>query len=85
MNQEFKDKYGTTPRTAINRAIRAEVPGMDGIMDALEGLSVARQHARGERRRLLQTIEDAYVTARDAAKALIAMKYKDDNEWESLK
>ena len=79
MNREFVQKYGTSG-SAINRAIREEIPGMDGIMDALERLSVVRQHATGERYKLLVRIEDAYVRARDAAKQLIRLKYAADDE-----
>jgi hypothetical protein len=78
MNAEFRRKYGTSGN-AIKRAVRAEIPGMNAVLDALERLSVVRQRATGERRRLLQKIEDGYVHARDAARALIRLKYWEDN------
>ena len=73
-NEAFKRKYGTSGG-AINRAIREEIPGMNAVLDALEQLSMARQYAHGELRRLLQKIEDGYVRARAAAKSLIHLQY----------
>lgn len=83
MNDAFKRKYGTSGG-ALNRAIRAEIPGMDAVLDALEQLSMARQYAHGRRKRLLQKIEDGYVRAREAAKTLIRLQYSDDRQDKSF-
>ena len=57
--RELRDKYGGKLAKAINRAIRAEVPGGNEALDRLTALAGPAMHSRWKDRRGAETPEAA--------------------------
>ena len=76
MSNEFMEMYGNPGRSGLNKAVRAEVPGMDGVLDALEGLLNAAETEHGTRTgKLLKELYNCLMDARETAVELIKNKY----------
>ena len=76
MSKEFIEMYGGANKSGFNKAIRAEVPGMDAVLDALSGLSDAIRYEQGSKTgKLLQELYNCFMDARDTAVELIQNKY----------
>lgn len=86
MSKEFMEMYGGSNKSGFNKAIRAEVPGMDAVLDALEGLNTAYRTEQGSKTgKLLQELYNCFMDARDTAIELIKNKYyvpeKGQSKW----
>lgn len=76
ISKEFIEMYGNLSRSGLNKAIRAEIPAMNEVLDALSGLQDAIRHEQGTRTgKLLQELYNCLADARDAAVDLIKNKY----------
>lgn len=86
MSKEFLEMYGNSSKTGFNKAIRAEVPGMDAVLDALSGLKDAIRYEQGSKTgKLLQELYNCFMDARETAIELIKNKYyvpeKGQSKW----
>lgn len=80
---EFEELYGRS-RNSINKAVRAEIPGGNGVLDALEGLSDAMQYERGTKTgEILKELYNCLMDTRDTMRELIIEKYRVSEPGES--
>lgn len=74
-SKEFIELYGSNGG-AVNRAVRAEIPGGNAVLDALEGLSDATKYEQGTKTGdLLKELYNCLMDTRDTMRDLIKHKY----------
>ena len=74
-SNEFKELYGNNSGS-VNRAVRAEIPAGNAILDALEGLSDVVRYEKGTRLgSILQELYNCLMDTRDTMRDLIKEKY----------
>ena len=80
---EFKELYGNNSGS-VNRAVRAEIPSGNEVLDALEGLSTAVRYERGTRTgKILEELYKCLMDTRDTMRDLIKEKYWVPNPGDS--